>query len=280
VQRHVRVHRCLALLRGVLLSYPLVRPAPSPSELSPAVHLAQIDLSGIDASLPPQSSVAQLSSDYAGSSSGSVSFELLQDDQLSMADVLALLETPALGQVAAVIKHLQVFCASARRQATVSGLPTWDECTGTGDDSGATDCSDTESGVRMSTGSTDSARIDSAEFDPQVAEAIDEMEVYVNPSDAAASTADVTRAVRGPPTTSPSRTEEWVTGDAGAIGSRAMHALGLDAVSASAAHAIAAPDVDAASDAGDAVTFGDGVSVLLDYLAFTLLRGHRSLSLT
>ena len=75
MQRHVRVHRCLALLRGVIDTYPGRRPA-----------LA------IDGA--PDAAVVPIMP--------------TPDNLMCTADVLAMLEEPSLSQVASVMLHLQV----------------------------------------------------------------------------------------------------------------------------------------------------------------------------
>jgi hypothetical protein len=311
VQRHVRVQRCLPLLRGILLTYPAIRPAPSPPSpsLTANIDFSSIDITGGSAALPNVASTVDIPMSTPLESSPRAS-DLRSDDQMSIVDVLALLEEPSLGQVAAVLRHLRVFGVSARRQAKVIG-PTWDEHTGTGDDSAGTDCSDAESGVKPSRSedSADTALLGSS--DPaailEMMAMIDDMEVYIKASDAESIPPD---AVVGAPlhqtimsrgssgvaqglqpfrpaagrlnSVGNEQPARWISADAAILGARAVCALGLVSVpvaSPASSRSLSTGSSEPAVDAGDPVSFADGISALLDHLAFVLLRGERCLSL-
>lgn len=254
VQRHVRVHRCLRLLRGVINTYPSRRPAaPTPTP----------DASGdVSMTVPLQ----------AGGQAA--------DSDLCTADVLGMLEAQSLNQVGSLLLHLQVFGAAARRQATEMGLVTWDSFTGTGTESGATDASD-EPGVARSasdagTEDEDSARV-SLEVALESARTIDENDVWISPADLRATAVPSrTLGARGGPHAGSAAVPpppDWQTADAITLGRRTDRALGL-----SGRPPVPAGSAPVPVDSGDAISFADGISVMLEYAAFVLLHGERSLS--
>lgn len=179
----------------------------------------------------------------------------------------------------------QVFGAAARRQAQVIGLTTWDEYTGTGEDSGATDAS-RESGVARSAtdDETDLSRV-SLEAALEAATAIDESEVYISPADIRTVTAAgvvhgrapgvrLSAAAASAATYAPPA--DWQASDASILGRRVERALNLSSRDSSSGGL----SLDEAVDAGDAISFADGISAVLEYSAFVLLHGERSLTLT
>ena len=254
LQRHVRVHRCLRLLRGVINTYPSRRPA---------APLSAPDASGDVSMTVP-----------AGPAS---------DSDLCAADVLGMLEAQSLNQVGSLLLHLQVFGAAARRQATEMGLVTWDSFTGTGTESGATDASD-EPGVTRSasdagTEDEDSARV-SLENALESARTIDENDVWITPADvqraAAAGVPSRSLGTRGGPHAASAAVPpppDWQAADAITLGRRTDRALGL-----SGRPPVPAGSATVPVDSGDAISFADGISGVLEYAAFALLHGERSLS--
>lgn len=161
-------------------------------------------------------------------------------------------------------------------------LVTWDLYTGTGDDSSATDASEKESGVArsMSDASTDDigsplACARNLEEALLSASVIDDLNIFITEEDKKSiqPSSEFTRFVSrgGADTAAPINLGNWQVTDAAILGRRTTRALDLSWIAGASKVSV--------SDSGDAVSFFEGIAVILEYLAFVLLRGERCFTL-
>lgn len=165
------------------------------------------------------------------------------------------------------------------------GLTTWDIFSGTGEDSGATDASK-ESGVARSAtdDETDESRV-SLEAALEAATAIDESDVYITTADVRSVAATGVVHGRAPAGRSSAAASAvtfappvgWQVSDAAILGHRVDRALDLSSRDGGRRDSLSP---DAVVDAGDEISFADGISAVLEHIAFVLLHGERNLSLS